>query len=41
MVNTPHLMVLQEVFDNSDVFENTNDDFEISPTKCHRVEYKS
>ena len=41
MVNTTHLMVLQEVFNSSDVFENANDDFEISRTKCHRLEYKS
>ena len=40
MFNTTHLMALQEVFDGSDVFVNTNDDSEIPRTKRRRVEYQ-
>ena len=32
-------MAFQEVFDGSDVFMNTNPDFELHRTKCHRLEY--
>ena len=33
-------MAFQEVFDGSDMFMNTNPDFEIHRTKCHRLEYQ-
>ena len=40
MVITAHLMVFQEIFHGSDVFVNTNDDFEIPRTKRRRLEYQ-
>ena len=40
MVNTTHLMGFQEAIEDTNVFLNTNDDYQVPHTKRRRVEYE-
>ena len=40
MVNTTHLIALQEAIEDANVFLNTNDDYQVPRNKRRRVEYE-
>ena len=40
MVNTTHLMAFQEAIEETNVFLNANDDYQVPRTKRRRVEYE-
>ena len=40
MVNTTHIRAFQETIEDTHVFLNTNDDYQVPRTKCRRVEYE-
>ena len=40
MVNSTHLMAFEETIEDTNVFFNTNDDYQVPRTKRRRVEYE-